>query len=88
MTDSQATLENPYRLISVQRAGVPVGADGSDWHQYVIRQGENEIRGFRQGTALAVTAVAEQMVTNLNERRAFKPGRRQIVLRGRKPQRQ
>lgn len=85
MTDSQTTLENPYRLISVQPAGVPVGADGSDWHEYVIRQGENEIRGFRQGTAVVVTAVAEEMVTNLNERRSHKPGRRQIVLRGRKP---
>lgn len=84
MTDSQARLENPYTLISVQRAGVPVGADGSDWHQYVIRQGENEIRGLRQGTALAVTAIAEEMVTNLNDRRVQKPGRRQIVLRGRK----
>lgn len=88
MTDSQRTLENPYRLISVQRVGVPVGADGSDWHQYVIRQGENEIRGFRQGTELAVIAVAEQMVTDLNERRSHKPGRRQIVLRGRKPRQQ
>ncbi len=88
MTDFQPTLENPYTLISVRRAGVPVGADGSDWHQYVIRQGDNEIRGFRQGTALAVTAVAEQMVTDLNERRSHKPGRRQIVLRGRKPRQQ
>ena len=88
MTDSHTTLENPYRLISVQRAVVPVGADGSDWHQYVIRQGDNEIRGFRQGTALAVTAIAEEMVTNLNERRSHKPGRRQIILRGRRPRQQ
>ena len=88
MTDSHTTLENPYRLISVQRAVVPVGADGSDWHQYVIRQGENEIRGVRQGTELAVTAIAQEMVTNLNERRSHKPGRRQIVLRGRKPRQQ
>jgi hypothetical protein len=88
MADSQTTLENPYRLISVQCVGVPAGADGPNWHQYVIRQGENEIRGFRQGTALAVTAVAEQMVTDLNERRSHKPGRRQIVLRGRKPRQQ
>jgi len=81
-------LEHPYRLVSVQRAGVPLGADGADWHQYVIQQGENEIRGYRQGSALAVTAAAEQMVTRLNERRTHKPGRTHIVLRGRKPQRQ
>ena len=88
MRDSQTTPENPFRLISVQRAGVPVGAEGADWHQYVIRQGKNEIRGYRQGTVRAVTVAVEQIVTRLNERRMDKPGRRHIVLRGRKPQTQ
>ena len=85
MTDSHLTLENPFQLIAVKRTGVPTGAQGADWHQYVIRQGENEIRGYCQGTVLGVTAQVEEMVTRLNERRTHKPGRRHIVLRGRKP---
>jgi hypothetical protein len=45
MTDFHLTLGNPFRVIAVKRTGVPTGAQGVDWHQYVIQQGENEIRG-------------------------------------------
>jgi hypothetical protein len=88
MAGSRAAFDDAFELISVRSAGVPVGADGSDWHQYVIRQGDNEIRGYQQGTLVSVTAKVEQIVVRLNERREQKPGRTHIVLRGRKPKQQ
>ena len=86
MTDMQV-LENPYELVSVRRAELPSGAEGANWHRYVIRQGDNEIRGYRQGTLVLVTADAEQLVIRLNERRMRKGGRTHIVLGGGKPRR-
>jgi hypothetical protein len=85
MTNPHFTLENSFQLIAVKPAAVPAGAQGADWHQYVIQQGENEIRGYSQGSVLAVTAHVEEMVTRLNERRTHKSGRKQIYLGNRKP---
>lgn len=85
MSGRQVTLEDAYELISVRSARVPAGADGGDWHEYVIRQGDNEIRGYRQGSLVVVTADVEALVERLNDRRNLKPGRTHIVLRGRKP---
>ena len=67
------------------RAETPAGAEGSDWHRYVITQGQNTIHGVRRGTLAAVTAAVEEIVGQLNDRRAQKSGRTHIVLRGRKP---
>jgi hypothetical protein len=85
MSGRQVGLDNAYELISVRSARVPTGADGDDWYQYVIRQGDNEIRGYRQGSLVVVTADVEALVERLNDRRNLKPGRTHIVLRGRKP---
>jgi hypothetical protein len=85
MSGREVALEDAYELISVRSSRAPSGADGADWHQYVIRQGDNEIRGYRQGTLVAVTADVEALVERLNDRRNLKPGRTHIVLRGRKP---
>ena len=86
MSSRRVALEDGYELISVQSARVPAGADGGDWHQYVIRQGDNEVRGYRQGPLVVVKADVEALVERLNDRRNLKPGRTHIVLRGRKPQ--
>lgn len=85
MTRSGSASDDPYELVSVRRSDTPAGTQGSDWHRYVIRQGGNEIRGYRQGTLAAVTSLVEQLVVRLNERRMHKGGRTHIVLRGRKP---
>lgn len=85
MTNSASVMENPFELVSIRRTGIPPGAEGSDWHHYVIRQGENEIQGYRQGTLDAVTEAVEQIVVRLNERRTSKGRRTHIVLKGRKP---
>ena len=65
----------PYEVISVRRAEPPPGAEGSDWHRYVITQGANTIRGCRQGNLKAVTCAVEEIVVQLNERRLGKRGR-------------
>ena len=47
---------------------------GTDWHCYVIGQGTNTIRGYRQGSLEAVRQSTEEIVTRLNERRLGKRG--------------
>jgi len=84
MAEYTVDLGDPYELVSIGRADNPAGAIGPDWHCYVIRQGVNEIRGYRQGTLGAVTSAVEDIVVQLNDRRSTRGKRSHIVLRGRK----
>ena len=61
MSDYASVMENPFELVSIRRTGIPPGAEGSDWHHYIIKQGENEIQGYRQGSLSTVTAAVEQI---------------------------
>ena len=79
MTDESSVMGQPYEIVSVRRAETPPGAEGSDWHQYVITQGINTINGCRQGNLNAVTEAVEEMVAQLNERRLHKRGRVHLV---------
>ena len=79
MTDESSTMEHLYEIVSVRRAEPPRGAEGSDWHRYVIAQGTNTINGWRQGNLEAVTRVVEEFVTQLNERQLGKRGRVNLV---------
>ena len=49
--------------------------DGTDWHCYIIEQGNNTIRGYQQGKITAVRESVEAIVERLNERRFGKRGR-------------
>ena len=73
-------MEQLYEIVSVQRAEPPRGAEGSNWHRYVIAQGTNTINGWRQGNLEAVTRVVEEFVTQLTERQLGKRGRVNLVL--------
>jgi len=66
-------------MVSVQQAEPPEGADGADWHCYVISQGKNTIRGFRKGKLKAVTTAVEEIIAQLNERQMGKRGRVNLV---------
>ncbi len=66
----------PFRLVSVERTEPPEGAAGKNWYRYTIRQGANAINGYLQGTSAAVKHAAEQIVNQLNERRAGRWGYR------------
>lgn len=58
----------------------PQGAVGTDWFCYVIEQGENNIRGYRQGSIDTVTRAVEEIVVRLNERRRGKYGRVHLTM--------
>ncbi len=66
----------PFRLVSIERTEPPNGAAGKNWYRYTIRQGVNAINGYLQGTQTAVKTSAEQIVGQLNERRAGRWGYR------------
>ena len=70
----------PYEIVSVRRAEPPPGAEGSDWHRYVITfEGTDTIRGCRQGQLKTVTSAVEEIVAQLNERQSGKRGRVHLV---------
>ena len=77
-------MEQPYEIVSVRRAQPPPGAEGSNWHRYVIAfEGTNTINGCRQGGLKAVTRAVEEIVARVNERRLEElsnPGRVDLVL--------
>jgi hypothetical protein len=66
----------PFRLVAIERTEPPMGADGKNWYRYTITQGANAINGYLQGTATGVKNAAEQIVGQLNERRAGRWGYR------------
>jgi hypothetical protein len=62
----------PFTLTSVLKEEPPSGAEGIDWHRYIITQGGNTIVGHRQGSTRNVTLAVEEIVLHLNERRVGK----------------
>jgi hypothetical protein len=73
---SPASQPQPFRLVAIERAEPPIGAGGKNWYRYTITQGANAINGYLQGTATGVRHAAEQIVGQLNERRAGRWGYR------------
>jgi len=65
----------PFKLKSIRKERPPAGAEGIDWHRYVITQGSNTIVGHRQGSTSSVRLAAEEIVLHLNERRVGKLSR-------------
>ncbi len=59
----------PFKLKSIRKERSVAGAEGIDWHCYVITQGDNTIVGHRQGTTSSVTLAVEEILLHLNERR-------------------
>lgn len=80
MGNESAALAQPYEIVSVRRTDPPHGGQGSSWYQYEIVQGENTIRGYRQGSLKVVTRDVEEIVAQLNERRTGKCSRVQLVM--------
>ncbi len=74
--DSKASQPEPFRLVAIERTEPPSGAAGKNWYRYTIRQGANAMNGYLQGTATGVKHAAEQIVGQLNERRAGRWGYR------------
>ena len=72
--------EENYEIVSVQPTEAPSDMEGPDWYSYVIVQGSNTIRGYRQGSLTSVRKAVKELVFRLNERRAGKRGRVHIVM--------
>lgn len=70
-TSSGTFLELPFKVDSISRTAAPDGAEGV-WHSYVISQGTNTITGVRAGTHAEVTALLQEMIERLNDRRTGK----------------
>ena len=68
---SETFLELPFKVDSITRTTAPAGSEGV-WHSYVISQGTNTITGMRAGTHAEVTAMLQDMIERLNDRRAGK----------------
>jgi hypothetical protein len=73
-------IEDKYEIVSVQPTEPPPDMEGSNWHSYVIMQGSNTIRGYRQGNLNSVRKAVNDLVFRLNERRMGKRGRVHIVM--------
>lgn len=73
-------IEDNYEIVSVRPTEPPTDMDGTNWHSYVIVQGTNTIRGYRQGSLSTVTKAVKDLVIQLNERRAGKRGRVHLVM--------
>ena len=86
----QQSIEDKYGIVSVKPVEAPRGTVGTDWHCYVIEQGNNNIRGYRQGSIDTVTRAVEEIVVRLNERRRGKYGRVHLTMssQGKKEKRQ
>ena len=67
--------DQAYEVLSIRPTGPPCELEGADWHCYVIAQGNNTMRGYRQGKLSAVTRSVDEIVLRLNERRMGKRGR-------------
>ena len=65
----------PFKLKSIRKEQPPAGAEGIDWHRYVITQGDNTIVGHRQGSTSSVRLAVEEIVVRLNQRRLRYQGR-------------
>jgi hypothetical protein len=80
MTDQSLLMEDAFQIVSVLPTKPPPDTKGSDWYCYVIAQGANTIRGYRQGSLGIVTRAVEEIVMQLNDRRVGKRGRVHLVM--------
>ncbi|HEX5418856.1 MAG TPA: hypothetical protein VFY39_02565 [Gammaproteobacteria bacterium] len=71
--------DEPFELVSIQKAPAPSGSEGNDWFSYCIAQGTNTIQGYRQGSLSAIETALHQIIEGLNERRSIKRGRVQLT---------
>ncbi len=79
--------DEDYAVVSVEPADPPGDLSGADWHCYIIEQGDNRIRGYKEGSTRAVRRAVEELVFRLNERRYGKTGRVHLTMSapGKKP---
>ena len=73
-------IDDDYEIVSLEPTDPPRDMIGTGWYRYVIRQGENTIRGYKRGDIQSVTQAVEEMITRLNERRYGRSGRVHLTM--------
>lgn len=69
MTDeSENVRQTKYKVVAVEKIAQPEGLPGDNWYEYVIGSGGSQIIGKKPGTLRSVTAHAEAVADDLNER--------------------
>lgn len=63
-----------YEVASVEKAAMPEGGEGGDWHRYVLTSGRSRITGLHRGTLEEVTAYAQSCAEEFNLRSASGKG--------------
>jgi RNA recognition motif-containing protein len=59
---------NRYEVATVEKAFVPDGGQGGDWHRYVLSSGCSQIAGLHRGTLEEVTEYAASCAELVNSR--------------------
>ena len=72
MRNTSSNFDEHFELVSVTPTETPAGMEDGEWYCYEIAQGPNIISGYRSGSRRAVTQAAEEIVSQLNERRLGK----------------
>ena len=67
--DSSGSQTDPFKLFAVEASEPPGDGVPGKWFRYKITQGDNVIRGWRQGSKTAVMRELKDTVAALNERR-------------------
>lgn len=66
----EETFQRPlFAVASVEKTASPEGLPGDNWHRYIIACGDSTIEGLKPGTLHAVTAHAQSVADDLNERK-------------------
>jgi len=68
--DEMPTLRagNRYEVATVEKAFVPDGGQGGDWHRYVLSSGCSQIAGLHRGTLEEVAEYAASCAELVNSR--------------------
>jgi hypothetical protein len=69
-----------YEVASVERTSPPSGAEGEEWHRYVLSSGRSSITGLHRGSSAEVWEYAESCAAAFNQRSTKGKTTRGIVL--------
>jgi hypothetical protein len=73
-----------YKVALVEKAAMPAGGEGSDWHRYVLASGNARITGLHRGTLEEVTEYAAGCAEEFNLRTATGKSTRMLTYKKKK----
>ncbi|MCW8900939.1 MAG: hypothetical protein OQK75_02840 [Gammaproteobacteria bacterium] len=61
-------VKSNFNVMSIEKTETPEGMGGDNWYQYIIGKGSSEIQGLKMGSLKEVTAHANNVANDLNDR--------------------